>query len=61
MKKRALIRHLSQHNCSLLRQGAKHEWWENHASTKRSAIPRHTEISNQLARKICNDLGVPLP
>ena len=27
----------------------------------RSAIPRHTEINNHLARKICRDLGVAEP
>jgi hypothetical protein len=26
---------------------------------KRSAVPRHTEIDENLARKICKDLGVP--
>jgi adenine-specific DNA-methyltransferase len=28
---------------------------------KRSAIPRHTEINNILAQKICKDLGVSAP
>jgi hypothetical protein len=28
---------------------------------KRSAVPRHTEVSNHLARKICSDLGVSVP
>jgi hypothetical protein len=35
--------------------------WHNPSLGKRSAVPRHTEISNHLARKICADLGVPLP
>ena len=26
---------------------------------KRSAVPRHNEIVDLLARKICKDLGVP--
>jgi hypothetical protein len=26
---------------------------------KRSAIPRHNEIRDILARKICKDLGIP--
>jgi len=26
-----------------------------------SAVPRHREINEQLARKICKDLGVPTP
>jgi mRNA interferase HicA len=35
-----------------------HSWWHNPALNKRSAIPRHSEISNDLAKKICRDLGV---
>jgi len=26
---------------------------------KRSAVPRHSEINDNLARKICRDLGLP--
>ena len=27
----------------------------------RSGVPRHSEVNNHLARKICRDLGVPEP
>jgi hypothetical protein len=30
----------------------------NNLNNKRSAVPRQTEISDQLAVKICKDLGV---
>jgi mRNA interferase HicA len=43
----------------LLREGGRHSWWHNPALNKRSAIPRHNEIIDDLARKICKDLGVP--
>jgi mRNA interferase HicA len=33
----------------------------NAATNRRSAIPRHAEINDHLARKICRDLGVPEP
>jgi hypothetical protein len=33
----------------------------SHRSGKRSALPRHIEINNHLARKICRDLGIPEP
>jgi hypothetical protein len=33
----------------------------NRASRKASAVPRHTEVNEHLARKICKDLGVPDP
>ena len=26
-----------------------------------SSVPRHTEIVDKLARKICKDLGIPMP
>jgi mRNA interferase HicA len=61
MKRRDLLRHLTTHGCVLLREGGRHSWWHNPALGKRSAVPRHTEVSNHLARKICSDLGVPVP
>jgi len=41
--------------------GGRHSWWINPAKKRRSAIPRHTEIDEYLARKICKDLDVPNP
>ena len=60
MKRQALLKHLREQGCELLREGSKHSWWYNSALNKRSAVPRHTEIIETLARKICKDLGVPL-
>ena len=60
MNKRFFMKHLSKHGCSR-RQGSKHEWWVNAATGGRSAVPRHNEISEHLAKKICRDLGVPDP
>jgi len=61
MKRRDLLAHLTRHGCSLVREGGNHSWWENAALNRRSAIPRHTEISDILARKICKDLGIEPP
>jgi mRNA interferase HicA len=61
MKRRELLRHLQQHGCSLLREGSRHSWWIYPVKKRRSAIPRHTEIDDYLARKICKDLDVPNP
>ncbi|MCP9943417.1 type II toxin-antitoxin system HicA family toxin [Cyanobium sp. ATX 6E8] len=61
MKRRDPLRHLSQHGCSLLREGGNHSWWHQPELNRRSAIPRHTEIKELLVRKICSDLGVPRP
>tara|TARA_A100001391_G_C4951658_1_gene247360 strand:+ start:429 stop:614 length:186 start_codon:yes stop_codon:yes gene_type:complete len=61
MKRRDLIRHLESHGCELLREGGSHSWWHNPSQNKRSAVPRHREVNDHLARKICNDLGVNKP
>lgn len=61
MKRRDLLRHLTSHGCLQLREGGSHSWWHNPALNKRSAVPRHNEINDYLARKICKDLGVPIP
>jgi mRNA interferase HicA len=58
MKRRTLLKHLTQQGCELLREGSKHSWWCNPARNKRSAVPRHTEIVDTLAKKICKDLGI---
>ena len=61
MKRKDLIRHLGQNGCELIREGRRHSWWGNPANRRKSAVPRHTEIPDPLARKICRDLGIPEP
>ena len=61
MKRRDLLRHLRQLGCKLLREGANHSVYWNPANRKTSAVPRHREISDRLAAKICHDLGVATP
>lgn len=58
MKRGDLLRHLREHGCELLREGGNHSWWHNPEQNRRSAVPRHTEINDYLARKICKDLGI---
>jgi predicted RNA binding protein YcfA (HicA-like mRNA interferase family) len=58
MKRADLIRHLEHNGCVLLREGAKHSVYVNRAARKTSTIPRHREINDFLARKICRDLEV---
>ncbi len=61
MKRTALEHHLRQHGCFLLREGGRHSVYVNPANNHLSAVPRHTEIADVLARKICRDLGIPEP
>ncbi|KAB3543679.1 MAG: type II toxin-antitoxin system HicA family toxin [ANME-2 cluster archaeon] len=59
MKRRALLKHLNQHGCRLLREGSRHSIYFNPVNRKTSSVPRHTEIADKLAQKICKDLNVP--
>ena len=61
MKLQDLIRHLQTHGCYLLRDRGKHSVYVNPANNRTSAVPRHREINDFLARKICRDLGIPEP
>jgi mRNA interferase HicA len=61
MKRRDLLRHLAACGVSLEREGSRHSWYENIAARRRAAVPRHAEISNFLALKICRELGIAAP
>jgi predicted RNA binding protein YcfA (HicA-like mRNA interferase family) len=61
MKRDDLVRHLRQHGCVLLREGGKHSVFVNRATRKATTVPRHRELDDFLARKICRDLEVPAP
>jgi len=56
-----LIRHLEKHGCILLREGAKHSIYFNPALKVGSSVPRHREVKNPTAIRICRQLGVPDP
>jgi predicted RNA binding protein YcfA (HicA-like mRNA interferase family) len=59
VKRTDLIRHLEKHGCALLREGGSHCVYVNRSARKSSTVPRHREINDSLARKICRDLDVP--
>ena len=61
MKRIDMVRHLESHGCELLREGSKHTLYINPSNEQTSAVPRHREIDDFLARKICRDLGIPQP
>ena len=61
MKRTDLIRHLQAQGCDLLREGGNHSVYVNRAAGKVSALPRHREINDYLARKICRDLEIAEP
>ncbi|MFA4854825.1 MAG: type II toxin-antitoxin system HicA family toxin [Candidatus Omnitrophota bacterium] len=59
MKRQALIRHLRRYGCYLKREGGAHSLWMNPSTGTVETVPRHTEIPDKLARKICKGLGIP--
>ena len=61
MKRADLIRHLRAHGCTFVREGRKHTVFRNPSEGVVSTIPRHREIKEPLARKICDDLRIQRP
>ncbi|MBW1766211.1 MAG: type II toxin-antitoxin system HicA family toxin [Deltaproteobacteria bacterium] len=59
MKRRDLIRHLERHGCDFFREGKKHTVYINRGTGKCSTVPRHNEIIDFTAKKICKDLEIP--
>lgn len=59
MKRYALLKHLRKHGCYLKREGHSHSLWCNPLTGITETIPRHNEIPNKLATKICKALSIP--
>jgi len=61
VKRGDLLRHPRRQGCYLKREESAHSLWCNPATGAVEAVPRHTEIANLLATKICRGLSVPEP
>jgi mRNA interferase HicA len=61
LKRRELERHLAEHGCEVLREGARHTIWSRPPADLRAPVPRHREIPTGTARAICRQLAVPPP
>ena len=60
MKRRALLAHLHAHGCVPVREGSRHSWHRSSATGALAAVPRHREVVDILARKICRELRIPI-
>jgi len=58
MKRHVLVKHLKHHGAFLLREGKRHTIFQK--DFLKTEVPRHREIVDELARKICKDLEIPL-
>ena len=61
MKRVDLIRHRERYGVQFLREDGSHSVYVNRTAGKTSTVPRHREINDFLAQKICKDLEVPKP
>jgi predicted RNA binding protein YcfA (HicA-like mRNA interferase family) len=57
MKRRDLERKLRFAGCHLKREGAAHSIWVNPQTGVTETVPRHSEIKENLAKKILKSLG----
>jgi hypothetical protein len=57
VRRSALLKYIQYKGAYLLREGRRHSIYQ--CGAKRTEIPRHKEIVDELARKICKDLALP--
>jgi predicted RNA binding protein YcfA (HicA-like mRNA interferase family) len=58
MKRREFIRELQRAGCHLARPGSRHDIYMNPRTGMKQPVPRHTEISDILAKHIRKFLGI---
>lgn len=61
MKRVDLIRHIEKQGCVFHREGSKHTVYVNPTARKVSTVPRHREINEFMAKKICRELEISEP
>ena len=59
MTRRQQLPHLRKQGCEFVREGSRHSVYVNPRTGAQSSVPRHREIGNNLAGKICRDLEIP--
>ena len=60
MKLKELEKTLKSHKCETVREGGNHTIWKNPKNNKISAVPRHKEIKENLAKAIFKQLDLSL-
>jgi predicted RNA binding protein YcfA (HicA-like mRNA interferase family) len=58
MKRKELVRQLTEAGCVLHRHGSRHDIYLNPGNGKKQPVPRHGEIEEALARHIKKYLGI---
>ena len=61
MKRKRLLEHLAESECSLDREGSNHSIYYNPKNGKKTSVPRHPDIVEKTAFNICKQLDIPKP
>ena len=56
MKRKDLIKRLTDSRCVLVRHGGRHDLYKNPTTGKKQPVPRHNEIDENLAKHIIKEL-----
>ena len=56
MKRKDLIKKLTDSGCILVRHGSRHDLYKNPTTGKKQPVPRHNEIDENLAKHIIREL-----
>lgn len=56
MKRKDLIKRLTDAGCILVRHGGRHDLYKNPTTGKKQPVPRHNEIDENLAKHIIKEL-----
>jgi predicted RNA binding protein YcfA (HicA-like mRNA interferase family) len=56
VKRKDLIKKLTDSGCVLVRHGGRHDLFKNPATGKKQPVPRHKEMDETLARHIIKEL-----
>jgi predicted RNA binding protein YcfA (HicA-like mRNA interferase family) len=59
VKQKKFINYLEENGCIKVREGGKHSLYKNTKTGEMSTVPRHSNIKENICRKICKDLGIP--
>ena len=57
MKRKELIKIIQKNGCVFVRHGGNHDWYKNPQSGVSQPIARHTEIEDELAKRIIKRLS----
>ncbi|MEW6755639.1 MAG: type II toxin-antitoxin system HicA family toxin [Candidatus Latescibacterota bacterium] len=57
MKRVDLVRRIEADGCLFIRHGGRHDWYQNPRTGVCQPVPRHREISDQLAKHITRKLA----